>query len=185
EWLPKNTTAKSRVFFYFSGHGSPDTKTGQAYLVPADGDPAFLKSTAYALNDLYASLEHLPAARIVVGLDSCFSGAGGRSVLAKGVRPLVGKIDMGTPAAGGRLVVLAAAEGDQLSGGLASEQQGAFTHFLLRGLEGAAQDAQGRITAGSLAAFIRPKVADAARRQNREQTPVLYGDPATVLFELK
>ncbi|MDP3543686.1 MAG: ankyrin repeat domain-containing protein, partial [Elusimicrobiota bacterium] len=36
EWLPKNATERSRVVVYFSGHGSPDPKTGDAYLVPWD-----------------------------------------------------------------------------------------------------------------------------------------------------
>lgn len=185
EWLPKNVGKNSRVFFYFSGHGSPDAKSGQAYLVPADGDPAFLKSTAYPLKDLYEALNALPARQIVAMLDSCFSGAGGRSVLAKGMRPLVAKVDMGAKAGPGRLVVLAAADGDQMTGGLEEQRRGAFTHFLLTGLEGAAQDPEGRITAGGLNAYLSPKVADAARRQNRDQTPMLYGDPAAVLFNLK
>ena len=36
----------STVYFYYSGHGAPDLKTGQAYLVPWDGDAQFLKDTA-------------------------------------------------------------------------------------------------------------------------------------------
>ncbi|UPT72469.1 MAG: ankyrin repeat domain-containing protein [Elusimicrobiota bacterium] len=77
EWLPRNVKPASRVFVYFSGHGSPDTKTGDAYLVPWDGDAMFLKSTAYPLKSLYASLAKLKAKRVLVALDSCFSGAGG------------------------------------------------------------------------------------------------------------
>jgi TPR repeat protein len=182
EWLPRNASKDGRVFFYFSGHGSPDVKTGQAFLVPADGDPAFLKSTAYPLKDLYASLEALPAKQVIVALDSCFSGAGGRSVLAKGMRPLVAKVDSGAGGAGGKLVVLAAAAGDQVTGGLDEQRRGAFTHFLLEGLAGAALDEKGRITAGGLSEYLSPRVADSARRQNREQTPALYGDADAVLF---
>ncbi|GAG20109.1 unnamed protein product, partial [marine sediment metagenome] len=80
-WLPRNVKPNSRVFFYFSGHGAPDVKTGEAYLVPWDGDPGFLKDTAYPLKRLYGSLGKLKAKEIIVALDACFSGAGGRSVL--------------------------------------------------------------------------------------------------------
>lgn len=41
------------------------------------------------MNRLYEQLGKLPAKEIVVALDSCFSGMGGRSVIAKGARPLV------------------------------------------------------------------------------------------------
>jgi TPR repeat protein len=184
EWLPRNATKDGRVFFYFSGHGSPDAKTGQAYLVPADGDPAFLKSTAYPLKNIYAALDALPSRRVVAAIDSCFSGAGGRSVLAKGMRPLVSTVDLSARDGSGRLVVLTAAAGDQTTGGIDSEGHGAFTYYLLKGLEGAARDDSGRITAKTLNEFLSPRVSDNARRQNREQTPMLIGDPSTVLFEL-
>lgn len=56
EWLPRNAKPGSTVFVYYSGHGAPDPKTGAAYLVPVDGDPMFLQSTAYPLKQLYDDL---------------------------------------------------------------------------------------------------------------------------------
>ena len=53
-WLPNNVEKDSSVFIYYSGHGSPNTKTGEAYLVPYDGDPAFVDATSYPLKRLYA-----------------------------------------------------------------------------------------------------------------------------------
>ena len=88
-WLSNNVEEDGRVFIYFSGHGAPDAKNGDAYLVPYDGDPTFIAETGYAVTRLYESLGKLKAREIVVVLDSCFSGAGGRSVLAKGAKPLV------------------------------------------------------------------------------------------------
>ncbi len=72
-WLPSKVTEKSSVFFYYSGHGSPAVKTGQAYLVPVDGDPQYLEDTAYPLNRLYEKLNALKAKQIFVAMDSCFS----------------------------------------------------------------------------------------------------------------
>ena len=38
-WLKNKAKADSKVFVYYSGHGAPDPQTGEAYLVPYDGDP--------------------------------------------------------------------------------------------------------------------------------------------------
>lgn len=167
EWLPKNVKPESRVYFYYSGHGAPDPKTGSAYLVPADGDPMFLQSTAYPVKDLYAKLAKLPAKQVVVALDACFSGAGGRSVLAEGARPLVTKSEDLRPA--GALTVLAAASGEEITGALDEQGHGMFTYYLLKGLS------SGKRSTKDLIDFIKPNVQDEARRQNREQTPALLG----------
>ncbi|PIU58108.1 MAG: hypothetical protein COS89_02080, partial [Deltaproteobacteria bacterium CG07_land_8_20_14_0_80_38_7] len=86
-WLPNKAKPDSRVFIYYSGHGAPEPKTGDAYIVPFDGDPNYLSDTGYPLKSLYDSLGKLQVAEITVVLDPCFSGAGGRSVLAQGARP--------------------------------------------------------------------------------------------------
>lgn len=167
-WLPRMAKPGSRVYFYFSGHGAPDVKTGQAYLVPWDGDPNFLDSTAYPVARLYKKLGELPAKQVLVAMDSCFSGAGGRSVLASGARPLVGKIDTG--AAPAKITVLAASGADEISGSLDDKGHGAFTYFLLEGMNA------GKTTPKELNDYLTPRVQDEARRLNRDQTPRLQGD---------
>lgn len=174
QWLPRLVGPKSRVYFYFSGHGAPDVKTGQAYLVPWDGDPNFLETTGYPVARLYKKLEALPAERVLVAIDSCFSGAGGRSVLAPGARPLV--VSLEAEPVAGRLTALAASGPNEISGSLDRFRHGAFTYYLLQGLNGAAADASGRVGAKGLIGFLTPKVQDEARRLNRDQTPRLLGD---------
>jgi ankyrin repeat protein len=178
-WLPHNTDEGSRVFFYYSGHGAPDPVSGEAYLVPSDGDPAYLADTAYPVKRLYEQLNALKAASVVAVLDSCFSGAGGRSVLAKGTRPLVSRVLVGGEAAG-KVAALSASGAQQISGTAEDQGHGLFTYYLLRGLNGAAQDAAGQVTLKSLYEYLRPAVQDRARRDNREQTPQLFfsGDGA-------
>jgi len=174
-WLARVTKADSSVFFYFSGHGAPDPETGKAYLVPWDGDPQYLKETAYPVQKLYEVLGSLKAGSVVVALDSCFSGTGGRSVLPKGVRPLVSKIDVGTPLNHGQgaMVALTASAGNQISGTLDEQGHGLFTYYLLKGLNGAAPSRGGRVTAGSLYEYLKPAVEEEAARENRNQTPQL------------
>lgn len=171
-WLPNRVKPDSTVFFYFSGHGAPDPKTGLAYLVPIDGDPEYLEDTAYPVKQLYAKLRALKAKRVIVALDSCFSGAGGRSVLARDARPLVSRAEMGDVGTGG-LVSLSASDGAQISGAIDDEGHGAFTYYLLKGLNGAARNASGAVTVKSLYDYLVPQVQDAARLHNRDQTPQL------------
>jgi uncharacterized caspase-like protein len=171
QWLPKLVDQDSTVYFYFSGHGAPDVKTGQAYLVPWDGDPNFLETTAYPVKRLYQKLQALKAKHVLVAMDSCFSGAGGRSVLASGARPLVTAVDTGGVAAGG-MTVLTASAANEISGSLDDQGHGAFTYFLLQGLNGGAKD----LSAAGLLKYLTPLVQDESRRLNREQTPQLLGD---------
>jgi hypothetical protein len=170
-WLPNRVSGESTVFFYYSGHGAPDARTGRTYLVSADGDPEDLESTAYPLETLYAKLGGLKAKQVIVALDSCFSGAGGRSVLPKGARPLVLAVDMGTVP--DKLVVLAASDKDQISGTIEAQGHGTFTYYLLKGLDGAARDGSGKVTVRSLYDYLLPRVRDAARLHNRDQVPQL------------
>lgn len=166
-WLPRNVKSNSRVYFYFSGHGAPDVDNGDAYLIPWDGDPNFLKDTAYPLKRLYKNLSALKAKEVIVALDACFSGAGGRSVLAKGARPLVTKVNM-SQSSNGRLTLFAAASSTQITTTLEDKGHGIFTYYFLKGLS------RSGTTAKSLYEYLKPKVQDEARRQNREQTPTLY-----------
>jgi len=183
-WLPNNVSEKSRVFVYYSGHGAPDTKTGDAYLVPSDGDPQYLTQTGYPLKRLYAKLEALKAKSVLVALDSCFSGAGGRSVLAKGTRPLVGKVDMAVQAEG-KISVISASAGDQISGANEEAGYGLFTYNFLQGLNGAAKDAQGQVTLKSLYGYLKPRVQDEARRGNRDQVPQLQNGGEDLILRAK
>ena len=168
EWLPKNVRPDSTVFFYYSGHGAPDPKTGQAFLLPWDGDPVFLQSSAYPVKKLYSGLAALKARRTVVVLDACFSGAGGRSVLAPGTKPLVTKVEEMTPA--GDVTLFTASAGDEITGSLDEQGHGMFTYYFLKALS------DGKRRARDIFDYLKPRVQDEAHRQNREQTPILLGD---------
>ncbi|MBI2789396.1 MAG: caspase family protein [Elusimicrobia bacterium] len=175
QWLPRNVKPESTVFVYYSGHGAPDPENGDAYLVPWDADPMFLTTSAYPLKQFYSELAKLKAKRVVVALDACFSGSGGRSVLAKGARPLVAKVDESVPSAA-NLTVLAAASGAEITGSLDEQGHGIFTYHLLKGLQGGAATPRG------LYDYLKPRVQDDARRQNREQSPTLAGSGADAKF---
>lgn len=175
DWLPRRVGPDSTVFVYFSGHGAPDPLGKDAFMVPYEGHPDF-PTKLFPLSRLYASLSKLPAKRVVVMLDSCFSGAkGGRGVAQEGARPLVAAVETLSPDP--KLVVLAAAGGTQISSDFDKAEHGLFTYFLLKGLRGDADaDKDGVVSLGELYPYVREQVsARASRELNRDQTPVLLG----------
>lgn len=175
-WLPNRVEKDSTVFVYFSGHGAPNPKTGDAYLVPYDGDPGFVDKTGYSLKRLYENLGALPTKEVVVVLDSCFSGAGGRSVIAQGTRPLA--ISVENPVlATGKMAVLSASSGAQISTTYLEKGHGLLTYFFLKGLQGEADwNKDGVIELTEVFQYVKPNVELVARREfNTEQTPQLLG----------
>lgn len=162
-WLPNHARKKSRVIIYYSGHGAPDASSGDAYLVPYDGDPNYLSDTGYPLKRLYEKMGRLPVKEVIVVLDSCFSGSGGRSVLAKGARPLV--MMAATPVISTNMVVLSASEGSQISTSSPEKGHGLFTYYFLKALN------DGKKNILDVYEYIRPQVEDDAKMLNVRQTP--------------
>lgn len=169
--LPNMVKANSRVIVYYAGHGAPGTTRGESYLVPYDGDPSFLADTAYPLSRLYDRLSRLKAKEVLVILDSCFSGSGGRSVIAKNIRPLVMVKDTPPPSSN-KMIVLTSARGSQITTSLPEVGHGAFTYFFLRALQ------EGNRDIGEVYAYLKDRVTEEAKRQNVDQTPTISPEPA-------
>jgi len=151
-WLPNRVKPHSRVFIYYSGHGAPEPTKGDAYIVPYDGDPNYLEDTAYPLKKLYEELNNLNSKEIIVAFDACFSGSGGRSVIAKGARPLVMMAE--SPVLSENAVILRATQGSQISKALK----------------------EGKRTIAEIYEYIKPVVEDEAKRLNVQQSPNLTPD---------
>lgn len=167
-WLPNRVKKDSRVFVYYSGHGAPEPKTGDAYIVPFDGDPNYLSTTGYSLKRLYANLGKLEVKEVVVALDACFSGAGGRSVLAKGARPLVMVTDVSVISQ--NMAVLSATQGTQISTSSPEKGHGVFTYYFLKALK------EGKKDIAEIYSYIKPLVEDEAKQINVQQSPSINPD---------
>lgn len=162
-WLPNRVESGDEVFVYFSGHGAPNPRSGESYLVPYDADPTYIEQTGYPLSRVYELLSKLPAKRVLLVLDSCFSGGGGRSVLAKGARPLVSVVPSKVPSG---LTVISASAGDQISNSYRDKQQGLFTYYFLKGLKEKGGDLR------AVFDYLKPRVSRVARREyNSDQVP--------------
>ena len=167
-WLPNRVKQGGTVFVYFSGHGAPEPSAGDAYLVPYDGDPNYLPVTGYPLKRLYESLGKLNAKEIIVVLDSCFSGAGGRSVLARGARPLV--MMAAAPAVSANMVVLSATRGSQISTSSPDKGHGVFTYYFLKAIK------DGKKNLAEIYEYITPQVEEEAKMLNVQQSPSISPD---------
>ncbi len=173
EWLPRRVNENSTVFVYYSGHGAPDLQGKEAYIVPYEGQPDF-PSKLYPLRNIYDSLAKLPAKEVVVILDSCFSGAKGRSVTREGARPLVMSSDNILPA-NSKIIVIAGSTGNQITSDYDRARHGLFTYYILRGLRGEAdKKRQGAVNIGELYQYVKTNVSEKASLElNRDQTPIL------------
>lgn len=172
---------RSDVFVYFAGHGAPDAKSRQAFLVPFDGDPNYPAESCYSTAALYDTLGKLGARRVTVVLDACFTGQNGRAqrpeALVAHARPLF--IQPVASAVPKGVTVFAAAGPDQVSSGYPQKRHGLFTYYFLKALRG--EGAPGA-TASTQAIhdYLAREVARQAVRLGREQKPVLIeGGQAT------
>jgi len=164
-WLRNVAKPESSVFVYYSGHGAPEPASGEGYIVPYDGDPEYLQDTAYPLKKLIAGLNGLGAKQAVLILDSCFSGMGGRSVLAKNARPLVARTAGPELTAG--VAMMTASTSDQISTSSEEFGHGVFTYYFLKALK------DGKKDLSEIYGYALPLVEDEARRQNARQSPTM------------
>lgn len=160
----KTKDGKSEVFVYYAGHGFPDEKNQEPYLIPVDVSGADLQF-AIKLSDFYSKLTEFPSKRVTVFLDACFSGGGRIQGLlasrAVRVRPKENLLS-------GNLVVFAAASGDQTALPWSEKSHGMFTYHLLKLLK----ERSGEITYGELADYLHTNVATRSIIVNhKEQNP--------------
>jgi hypothetical protein len=185
DWIPRRVTDHSTVFVYYAGHGAPGPQGREAFVVPYEGHPDY-PSQLYPLQKMYDALNKLPAREVIVMLDSCFSGAKGRSITGEGTRPV--SISIENPVlAGGKILIIAASSGSQMSSDYDKVRHGLFTYYLLRGMRGeASRDREGTVDLGGLYEFVKKNVSETASLEmNRDQTPVLLPSEFTVRDKLK
>ncbi|WP_147020120.1 caspase family protein, partial [Methylorubrum extorquens] len=177
---------RSDVFVYYSGHGVPDLRTRQSFLLPSDGNPD-RASSGYGLETLYRNLELIkqkvgPSRQVVVMLDACFTGetgrADGRGLLAVSAPGLVPT----KPRAGTGVIKLVATSGSAPANWDGETKLGLFTSRFLMGAAGLALEPSAPSEAGAsrsgqvswpqLQAYLLQEVPEAARRDSRrEQVP--------------
>ena len=176
---------ESDVTVFYSGHGVPGLKDKQAYLLPSNGDPNRAEISGYPVATLYKNLSRLQARTIRVFIDACFSGETPKGMLVKAASGI--SIVPKAPKGSSRMVILTAAQGDQLASWDEDAKHGLFTKHLLEALYGAADgkkygDGNGKVTLGEVGKYLsREMTYQARRRFGRVQQAALTGNSSNVL----
>ncbi len=143
-----------------AGHG--DFHNGEWYFLPHDVDPRDIPNTGISARELQDALVNSPVRRIFLMVDACNSGAGIDSFNRYRAFQRRFAQQMGRNAG---LSVLTATRRDQLAAEVPQLGHGLFTHTVLEGLGGAADNSpsDGRISAHELANFVGQNLERKAR----------------------
>ena len=162
------------IIFYYAGHGVPNEKTKDAYLMPVDADPQ-KTNICYSTGKLINDLASTKARSIVLFIDACFSGAlRGEGVLAEN-RGVAIKVKDTTPK--GNMVMFSSAMGDETAWPYKEKGHGTFTYFLLKKL----QQSNGEASLDELSDYLLMNVRRQSALNLKRQTPSIV--PANELGE--
>lgn len=129
-----NISEGDTVYFYYSGHGIPALPDNEPYILPQDKIPDYIKDDPYfKLNNIYRTLSESKAGKIVVLVDSCFSGATDGVSVIKGVaasRLVPKKVAIDQQ----RMVVITAGRDKEYSNMYVEKGQRLFSYYLMKSM---------------------------------------------------
>jgi uncharacterized caspase-like protein len=186
EFLYRKPARNDTVLIYYAGHGAPEVDAAgneadglAKYLIPTDAEPQSLYSTALPMDEIQRIFARIPAERIVMLLDTCYSGtAGGRTFMRQQIRS--GTINdqflERLTRSKGRVIITASGPNEVA---LESSElgHGVFTYFLLQGLGGQAdRNTDGLVTVSELYEYVEEQVDRKARAEGGRQRPLMKGE---------
>jgi tetratricopeptide (TPR) repeat protein len=183
-FLKGRATKKDTVLILIAGHGTVETPGSKgAYILTHDSDPQDLAGTALPMAEVQTLVndELSKVGRVAVFVDVCRAGNIG-SIKSTAVNGVVEKLG---EAEGEILGIMASRpkelsyEGDQFGGG-----HGAFSYYLLKALEGAAdKNGDGKVDVNELINYVQAEVPKAT---NDKQHPREFGsmDNAVALADV-
>lgn len=187
-FLARSARKDDTVLVFFAGHGAPEVdlrgleRDGLTkYLIPSDADPNDLYATALSMDEIHTIFGRIEADRVVVFLDSCYSGAaGGRTFASNRLRTRDLNVDdlflERLTRSKGRAII-AASRTSEVSLEVVELGHGLFTYYLVQGLNGAADlDRDGIVTLQELYAYVEREVSRKSRAIGGNQHPVLKGE---------
>jgi hypothetical protein len=156
-----------QVWIFFAGTGF--TEGGIGYLIPHDGDPQQLSSSAISIPEVGSWLRRLKSKQVIVISDTCHSGE-----LALALHRGLSIVQEEKPQAlamGSGRVIITAGKADQLALELSALRHGLFSYYLLQGLRGGADNnGDSLVTVSELYAYLSSVVSE---KSSRQLTPTL------------
>ena len=183
KWLPSKVEENiTELFIFFAGHGLASNDGKELYLLPQDSDPDLLVRTALSRSELFETILKFKPKSVTMFFDACYSGQSRENeTLIASARPIriVADDQNNIP---NNFTIFSASQLDQISSGLKDAEHGIFSYFLMKGLEGNAdQNDDRKITNGELLAYMDDNISQKASELGRQQNPSLAGDPNKVL----
>ena len=189
-FLGRSAKPDDMVIVYFAGLGGVEVDPRGAerdrlakYFLPSDATADDLYQTALPLSDFQAIFERIEAERVILFLDSHYSGAaGGRTFASKKSRrttddPLLERLSRSR----GR-VIMTASKPNELALEDPSFGHGIFTYYLMEGLRGAADlNRDGIVSLQELYEYVEQHASRKSRTIGGNQHPVMKGEQEGVL----
>tara|TARA_B100001989_G_scaffold249165_1_gene223987 strand:+ start:148 stop:2841 length:2694 start_codon:yes stop_codon:yes gene_type:complete len=187
KWLPgKIIDGETELILFFAGHGLASSDGEELYLLSQDSDPDLLARTSLSRSELFNEIKALNPKSVTMFLDTCYSGiTRDEKTLLASARPvrIVANDQDGLP---DNFTVFSASKLNQISSGLTDANHGIFSYFLMKGLEGNADNNNDKIiTNGELLAYMDQNVSQKASELGRQQNPSLAGNPDQILISFK
>ena len=161
------------VVMAFSGHGSETHE-----LIVHDTGFNNIEATSLPLNQLQEWFSKIPARRVILFLDCCFSGGLGAKVLQVPAIPrslASTEVRLQKLAGNGRLIFTASAASEE-AWEFSSRGHGLLTYYLLEALRGPAEIVEGgRLSVFQMLDYVTARVKAAAQGIGKSQNPAMRG----------
>jgi len=173
----------TKVFVFYSGHGTLGLHDKYSYLVPVGANPNNIELSGYKLETMYANLSQLPTDDITVVIDACFSGQSNNTSLIKNASAVFGK-PKDKVEGKYNFNILSATSSQQIASWDVTNKLGIFTKHFVEGVTGGAdKNGDKKVTLAELKKHLSFSVSKEARREydGRKQTPQVIGRDDKVL----
>jgi uncharacterized caspase-like protein len=170
------------INIFFAGHGLASESGKDLYIIPQDGDQGLLEDTAVSRVELIKLIKKVNPKSVTMFFDTCYSGqTRGEQMLLASLRGI--KV-VATDDVPDNFSIFTASSSNQASSHIEEVKHGMFSYYLMKGLEGKADGNKDKqITNGELIAYLKTNVSKEAFTQNRNQDPMLTGNPDQVLMK--
>ena len=185
-WLPQLAKGGGKdIYIFFAGHGLASDDGENLFLLPQDGDSLLLEDTALSRSDMFKQISKLNPNSVTIFFDTCYSGqTRTEETLIAGLRPV--RLVVDEQEVPNNFTIFSASNLTQTSGSIEQAKHGIFSYYLMKGLEGNAdKNSDNQITNGELIAYLKQNVSEEAFINNRQQEPMLSGDPDKVLINFR
>jgi hypothetical protein len=157
KWLSESAGADDTAMLFFSGHGGRQSAStdDQAFLCPVDASLLDPEVTCIISRELNRMLSAIKSERLIVLLDTCYSGGMGDARRShSSISVGLSKDDVNSMLGGSGRVILAASRPDQPAWELHGMRNGLFTTHLLSALRGEVARTDGSIWVSDVFSFV-------------------------------